>query len=178
MAIPGRHYVTVKGSFKDVVPIMMKKMNMTREDVSSAMQSLAADCAEYTRQYIEKNVKRRPNTGRLSRSIDFTSSAGYKHMHYGVGDMSKMPPYWRIINYGGVVPAPTRGYFLDSSGGRVKPSPTSPGNQRFVESKATKSSWKLEPKAKIEGMYFIQAAQNWMKGRFHPMVRAAARRRK
>lgn len=78
------------------------------------------DIAEDTKKIMQSYIKprRRGSTGRLRESITVKKAyTGAGTIYYDVGRTKDMPIYWEVVNNGGYVPPPNKGYF----GSNTKP---------------------------------------------------------
>lgn len=125
------------------------------------MQDRLVDIGEITakrmREIIQDSIKRIGSTGRLENSIKSEILDDTAGIHIGIGRISELPPYWEVINDGGYVPVPNRGFFasgLGQSGEGVPPMPGVSGEQ-WIHTGA-KGDYYMNPQKPIDPVGYVE----------------------
>ena len=134
--------VTVTGTSPSTY---LKIINDTFETVNKSLASIADATVDHMQTVIKAKTHRLGSTGNLKDSIQ-----AYKlEDGYGVGDiayMSRVAPYWAIVNYGGFVPLATNGKVLYGSYNGAAPDPSLAGsNPGFGATRFVKGQFPLYP---------------------------------
>jgi len=98
---------------------------------------------------IKSSIKRAGSTGRLENSIDSTVLNSTGGVEVGIGDTSKMPPYWEVLNDGGYVPPANLGYF-----GEGKPPQRGVTGEQWTHT-GDSSNFLMIPRKPIEPVNYI-----------------------
>jgi len=131
--------------------------------------------ADYTVQKMRDNIKksvRRHSTGRLANSINRRIGHSGKIFWVGVGEISKLPRYWAVLEFGGYVPLSTvnygvRGEFEKT--GSPLPELAGKGTERWITKKDGK--YLLKPKSPIRPLRYIKHTIDWLRAVWNPFWR-------
>lgn len=116
----------------------------------------------YMQAYINTHRHRRGGTGRLAKSITFKGLTGAGFVSWGIGNISRLPAYWYVINYGKMVTGgefiPARGKFVPGSFEGNRPiSSLKGGVQRFNYKDG--SGFGMKPGIPVRPINYIQATR-------------------
>jgi hypothetical protein len=135
------------------------------EDIKVRLEGLGRNTVEVMKANIQ--AKRDGSTGTLARSI--TSESGQQGDTYfiGIGDKSKLPPYWYVVNYGklftsGKPYVPFYGKYapLGSFGGD-RPVKGGSGKRFIFDGK-----YAMSAKKAIMPMNYIENTVMWLRAQF------------
>lgn len=143
--------------------ILTKLINVNFLAAEKAVVEAASTIVEYMQNYIYQHSKRSGQTGTLAKAIDFypeTQMTGSKKLSFecGIGKISELPKYWKIINFGGFSAAAMMGTGVPGSFNGNPPEAgkagTGIGNERWGNGKFV-----MFPKNEIAGKHYIEAAK-------------------
>lgn len=97
--------VSVKRIGKSIPTIMQEVAGMWHFETQERIKEIADEAAEDMKKIIKESKVRPDTTGdKLEDSIESISLNTTAGVVYGVGDISKAPKYWALLNYGGKHP--------------------------------------------------------------------------
>jgi len=149
-------------------------------ELQEELNRLGEENHKFMRAFINASRKRPGGTGRLANAIDFNFwSAGYT-AGFEIGKISELDqkaPYWKAINYGGVVPPPSFGYFFP---GEPRPHPSYFREGRWQEQGSNygfeeEYGFPMTPKKPIPAMNYIQRSEFLLRGNLIKMLRQQIR---
>jgi len=168
--------ITISPKF-EVEKIVTELINKNFAAAEIACVNAASDTVDYIRNYIYQHSHREGRTNRLGMSIDFypeTQATGGKLSFFcGIGKISELPPYWKIINYGGftTVAAEGRGVSGDFNGN--KPDGNYAGTGNGGERWNNPGEYVMYPKSPIEGKHYLEAGIVKLKNELRKNVQEA-----
>jgi len=126
-----------------------------------AVYEVSESILSYLQNYINSHAKRKENSGLLARSINLIRLHGPAEVGFLIGEIAKLPPYWRIINYGGMTTATLQGWTIQGYFGSGNPPDSSKsgsgvGNERWHSQWGT---FAMQPKTAIKPMNYIEAVE-------------------
>ena len=137
---------------------LTKSLQKFKKLVFNTTKDLANWSTGYMQSVIESNIKRKPNTGTLAGSIRTTINVKTgNYLDIGICNLSQLPKYWRIINYGGLISPKARhitGYFVGGTGGRFPSRGGKGGVFRFTGKGGYGKM--MNVKKPIQGKFFIE----------------------
>ena len=128
-------------------------------EFQEAIYDLGDSVLAYLQNYINGHAKRKSNSGLLARSMDIKKIHGPAEIGFLIGEIAKLPSYWRIINYGGMTTAGLMGWTIQGyfGGGNAPDSAkagSGVGDERFH---SQWNSFAMKPQSPIKPMNYIEA---------------------
>jgi hypothetical protein len=145
--------VTVKRiSGKDPSQFLREVNQKIHFDFQAKLAELGIECAANMGNIIRGSIKRDGAKGTLENSIKSVILDDVAGVHIGIGDTQEMPPYWAIINFGGLPPE-NAGFF---------------GEGEYPQAGASGQQWThtgkpgffMKPTKPIEPVLFVDLAAN------------------
>jgi len=163
--IPIKSKITAKGTTPEM---MIRKVLVMGKQISILMDQFGDKTVKKFYDVIEKGRRRGPSRSgnRMTKSIKkYTGGLTGTTFWVGIGkvaEMDSLAPYWRVVNYGGIIPSPSVGYFGDHH--PPDPSLTGQGYEPWTEAENEFffSRWLMIPKSQIRPMNFVEATQFWV----------------
>jgi len=132
-------------------------------EVQNRLLEIANETVQNMRNIISDSIKRLGSTGRLENSIKLDLLSTTAGIHFGIGKISELPPYWEVLNDGGYVPPINRGFFaggLGLSGEGVPPQSGQAGEQ-WIHT-GSKADYLLNPRKPIDPVGYINVSSEIM----------------
>ncbi len=144
--------------------------------ITIEMNGLGENTVKAMKKVIKQERKRGPSRSgnRLANSIKGYSANLTLASMYGVGKVSHMnavAPYWKVVNYGGIVPPMTYGSF--GTGSPPDSALTGKGSEPWNEVTGGTAIYhfRMKPTTEIRPMHFIQITNSNIASRWMPFWR-------
>jgi hypothetical protein len=135
-----------------------------RSKLEAEIPALGKEVHTFMTSFINANRKRPGGTGNLANSITFEADK----TGFAIGDinvLNEKAPYWEVINYGGVIPPKTFGYFFP---GEPRPHPSYFRQGRWHEAgrdygMEENYGFPMTPKKAIKTMDYIERTNHFLR---------------
>lgn len=157
----------------------MKDVKKNCEAITQAMSDLGDMTATMMASFVMTSTKRQPATGRLADAITKQIKPGIDVSAVGIGEKTKLPPYWFVVNYGvkldgspfipgdgATIPGTFDGNPPDSAYRGIPGG----GGERFGKDARRKSAVKAT--VPIEPMNYIEKTQTWLDVQWKQYIQA------
>jgi len=135
--------------------------------IQETLNYMAVQTVLVMRQAITDKKRRKGSENVLEKSIDVEIvEATRSSITLGIGNISKLPPYWYLINYGGYTTIAARGMILwgwYGSGNKPDPSlrGTGVGTEKFTAIDSP-NSFRMKPKNPVPAFHYIEKGRDYL----------------
>lgn len=155
---------------------IQKQIEIRLEELSAAMLRVGGLARDQMRGNIQNTIYRQPSSGNLEKAIELESISEFS---VGVGNLNTLnqqAPYWKIVNYGGWIPAAQGQWTLlgwwggsqNTSNTLMRGSnPGSGGSEDFFLSQGQRpfgntKGFAMKPRNPISPKNYIERTNHWL----------------